>query len=337
VVAESNQTARAAMELMTQEIGQAGFNPQYVNAKTDATAITASATAQCVTLSDIAGINPGDSLAVDTGGAYEQVQVLATSIGALSGQTKCGAANQIKAVFSFCHGTAAAPCSPCPVTTPPQNCAPPISFTSYKFPYPSGILQSQTVSFNGSNITVSNDHVLAFYGDIEFSSNTDYIVYSLYNPTNGTPQQVTINGTNYNLYTLYRSFSPVTYDSSASNTNAHASPLVQNVLYQDITGVNPLGPTGQPIFSYPQPVSVAIIPSTVSVVGTIVLNLCVAVNPKSLETGTQVQWYTMSTQIRPMNLWSAVTVNASTGSKFLPPTPIGLPMAFPSPIANYYF
>src|SRR3989442_7705717 len=58
VTSQSNQSARAAMELMTQEIGQAGFNPQFVNAKTASAAITASPTAQCITLSDINFVFP---------------------------------------------------------------------------------------------------------------------------------------------------------------------------------------------------------------------------------------------------------------------------------------
>ncbi len=214
----------------------------------------------------------------------------------------------------------------------------PFPVASYQFPYPGGILSGATVSWGGTNITVSNDHVLAFYGDINNDRTMNYVVYSLYNPTSGTPPQVTVNGTTYNLYNLYRSITPVTFNSGATIANHAASAFVGNVMYQDITSVsNPTGPTGQPIFAYPNTVTLAITPSTVSVVGTVVINLCVAVNPKALEQGNVVQWYTMATQIRPVNLWGSVTVNVTGGSKYLVQSPVGLPMAFPSSLSNYYF
>jgi len=328
VISESNQTARAAMELMTQEIGQAGFNPQFANSVTDSSSITAAPTGTCVTLNTISGIYPGDYLVVDTGASQETVQVQATTNGALPGKTACATANQIKAVFQYCHGTSTAPC-------PAGGSSTPIPFASYKFPNPSGILQGQTVSFSGSNITVSNDHVLAFFGDIENNQTPQYVVYSLYNPTSAAPISVTINGSTYYLYNLYRSATNLNFGAAINNN--HASPLVENVLYKDITGVGPVGPTGLPIFGYPSNVNVAITPTVVTVVGTVVINLCVAVNPRALETGTQVQWYTMASQIRPVNMWAAVTITSSGGTKYLGQLPQGVPMTFPSPIANYYF
>ena len=121
-----------------------------------------------------------------------------------------------------------------------------------------------------------------------------------------------------------RSVTPVTFSSGAVR-NA-ASPLVRNVLYQDITNTTkPAGPTGQPIFSFPQTYLVGIVPNQVTVVGTVNLNLCVAVNPQSMET-QQVEWFTMATRIRPLNLASAVQVAQAGGFRFLPSLPAGLPM-----------
>ena len=338
VTSESNQTARAGMELVTQEIGQAGFNPQFTNTKTftpGAGGFTPSASVQCMTLSDIKGISPGDWVGVDSGANYELVQVLETSTGSMPTWGTCSAANQIGAIFTMYHDN---------LGTPPHGStlSPNIPVTSYKFPYPGGIVQNKTVSFGGTNITVSNDHILAFYGDINNDGNISYVVYSLYNPTSGTPQAVTIPGSTqtYYLYTLYRSITPVAFHDG--QTNQHASPLVQNVLYQDITatylpGTGPFGPTGQPIFSYPNRVSVAIRPSVVSVVGTVQINLCVAVNPHSMESSGVTQWYTMASQMRPMNLWAAVTANNTGASKYLSDHPRDIPMAFPTPLLNYYF
>jgi prepilin-type N-terminal cleavage/methylation domain-containing protein len=334
VITQSNQAARAGLEVMTQEIGEAGFNPQYTSSITSSVSLTAAVGAQCITLSDASAINPGDWVSVDSGTAYEQVPVLATSTAALSGQTACGGANQIKAVFKQCHNQNLAPC-------PAGGSTGAFLIGSYKFPYPSGILQGQTVSYGGSNKTISNDHILAmFYGDTNNSGNLWYVVYSLYNPSSSTPTSVTIGGQTFYLYTLYRSVTQVTFATGATVT--HAYPLVQNVLYQDINGTNPVGPsavpggTGQPIFTYRFTAPVTMVPSTVSVVGTIVVNLCVAVNPQALETGKAVQWYTLATQVRPVNLWSAVTVNRTGGGRYLPPTPVGLPMLFPT-LSSYYF
>lgn len=338
VTSESNQTARAAMELMTQEIGQAGFNPQFANTKTfdpsGGNYPGPNAGVQCITLSDIKGINPGDWVGVDSGANYELVQVLKTSTGSMPSYSACTAANQIGAIFTMYHDN---------LGTPPHGStlAPNIPVASYKFPYPGGILRNATVSWGGTNVTVSNNSMLAFYGDINNDGKIYYVVYSLYNPSSGSPPQVTIRvgGANqtFYLYNLYRSVTPVPFNSAGSNVNLKASPLVQNVIFQDINTSNPLGPTGQPIFNYPNTVSVAIRPSVVSVVGTLVINLCVAVNPASLESGGVVQWYTMSTQIRPVNLWAAVSINGTGGARYLPNTPVGLPMTFPSPLSSYYF
>jgi len=329
VVSESNQGARAAMQAMAQEIGQAGFNPQFTSSTTSSAVITASPTAQCVTLGSIVGINPGDYLSVDSGSEFEQVEVKATSNAALSGYTKCTGANQISAIFLQCHNNVSGGC-------PAGGTPGPFGFLSDKYPFPSGILQGQTVSYNGSNITISSDHMLAmYYGDSNNSGNLYYVVYSLYNPTSaGNLTSVTINGNSYNLYTLYRSVTPVNY--ATGQTITHAYPLVNNVIYQDITGSNPVGPTGKSMFTF-NTVPVTVVPNVISVVGTVGINISVAVNPSSLEAQNVVQYYTMASQIRPVNLWAAVSINQTGGESFLPPMPVGLPMAFSSPISNYYF
>jgi len=329
VGAESNQGARAAMQAMAQEIGQAGFNPQFTASTTSSATVAASSTAQCVTLASIAGINPGDYMNIDKGAAFEQVKVQATSNAALSGQTKCSSANQISAIFLSCHNDTAGGC-------PATGLTGAFPVASYKFPYASGILQGQTVSYNGSNITVSSDHIQAmYYGDTNNSGNLWYVVYSLYNPTSsGSLASVTINGSSYNLYTLFRSSTQVNY--ATGQTVTHAYPLVDNVVYESLSNASPVGPTGMPLFTYTT-VPVTVVPNTVSVVGTVGIDISVALNPASLEAANVVQYYTMASQIRPLNLWAAVSANSSGGSTFLPPMPVGLPMAFSSPISNYYF
>ncbi len=310
VTSESNQTARAALEVIAQEIGQAGYNPQFSPNKTCSASVTASATAQCVTLNNIDGINPQDWLQVDSGPNSEILQVTGTSTNG-----GCSVANQIKAVFSMNHTPSGSP-AVVPVIT-------------YKFPYPTGILVGTSMS---------DDHDLLFYGDINNEGTIRYVVYSL-NPT--TNPATTVNVTTgaytgtYTLYNLYRSITAVGFPSTASTgTNNAASVLVQNVLYNINTSNSALskGPTGQPIFSYPEEYTVGIVPNQITVVGTIVITLSVAINPKSMESGI-VEWYTMATQIRPLNLAAAVAVNQSGGGKFMAKLPNDLPMNNPS---NYY-
>jgi len=305
VVSEANQSARAAMEVMTQEIGQAGFNPNFTSAKTSNNTVAVSSSPQCVTLSDINEINPGDWLAVDTGPNHELVQVLSTSN--VSG-TPCSAPNQIDAVFLMSHDGS---------TTP-------FPVISYNMPYGSGILQTTGTS---------SDQRLEFFRDINQDGVIRYVVYSLSPESPATT--VSINGTTYTLYDLYRSVTtvpftnlpaPSTYTPPANN---QASPLVTNVLYNT---TNESGPTGDPIFAYPNQIVIGVVPNQITVVGTVVVTISVAVSPKSLEFELP-QWFTMATQIRPLNLQAAITVNNAGGAIYLPPLPKSLPMTFPS---NYY-
>ncbi|TAM83078.1 MAG: prepilin-type N-terminal cleavage/methylation domain-containing protein [Acidobacteria bacterium] len=305
VVSEANQSARAAMEVMTQEIGQAGFNPNFTSAKTSNNTVAVSSNAQCVTLSDINQINPGDWLTVDTGPNQELVQVLSTSN--VSG-TPCSASNQIDAVFLMSHSGSA---TPFPVI-------------SYKMPYGSGILQASGTS---------SGQRLEFFGDINQDGTIRYVVYSLLPASPSVT--ATINGTTYTYCDLYRSVTsvpftnlpaPSTYTPPANN---QASPLVTNVLYNTM---NQSGPAGQPIFAYPNQIVIGVVPNQITVVGTVVVTISVAVSPKSLESGSP-QWFTLATQIRPLNLQAAIVVNNAGGAIYLPPLPKSLPMTFPS---NYY-
>jgi len=216
----------------------------------------------------------------------------------------CAGANQVRVILQFPHTT-------------------PVPVMSYKFPYPTGILTG-TVNTR----TTSTDSKLEFFGDINDDGNINYVVYSL-NPM--TPaNSVSIGGTTYTLYNLYRSITQVAYPAAINQgTNNPASTLVQNVLYNT---TNAAGPTGQPIFGYPQTFIVGINPNQVTVVGTIVVTLSVAVNPQSLESGV-VEWYTLASQMRPLNLAAAITVNQEGGSNYTASAPLDLPMQNP---VSYY-
>jgi prepilin-type N-terminal cleavage/methylation domain-containing protein len=294
VTSEASSGARAALEILSNDIGQAGYNPNFTSNRMCNMPVAANADPQCVTLNDISRINPGDWLSIDTGMNNELIQVVGTTP-----TGSCAQPNQIQGVFVMNH---VSPGSTLPF---PVN--------SYKLPYPTGILLGTGLS---------NDHKLLFYGDINDNGVINYVEYSLA-PTTSPATTVTLKGVSYVLYNLMRSVTPVTF--SAGAVKNPPSPLAQNIMYRDISAANPVGPTGQPVFSFPSVYQVGIVPDQVTVVGTVNINLCVAVNPQSIETAT-VQWFTMSTRIRPINLSSAVNVAQAGGFRFLPPQPAGIPM-----------
>lgn len=323
VVSESNQDARAALEVMTQEIGQAGSNPNFTANKFPAgpsinisSEPVASPTAQCVTLTDVNQIFPNDWVAVDTGPNYELAQVITTSKYTSAPSPACAASITtpwIQVVLQQDHCQSGA--SGCTAPEQPGLSAWPFPIASYKQPYPSGIL---------TGTGTSDDKTLEFFGEINDDGVLNYVVYSLYAPA-GAPT-VAISGNTYTLYTLYRSITPVTFVAGAVNNPA--SPMVQNVLYN--TALKQ-GPTGQPIFST-STITVGVVPNVLTVVGTVVINLSIAVNPQDIETGG-VQYYNLATQIRPVNLTASIAVNNADGGKYLPLQPSGLPMTNP---VTYY-
>jgi hypothetical protein len=325
VVSESNQSARAALEVMAQEIGQAGFNPNFYPNKTSTADITANAQPQCVTISDINGISPGDWVSVDTGINNELVQVVSTS-NAVS--QPCASPNQIEGIFQSCHNDNTVPA--CPAASPLGA----FPIASYKMPFGGGLLYL-------ADNSRSNSQQLEFYGDINQDGIIRYVVYSISPMVPATTVCIpAVAGAcpaanTYTLNNLYRSIktvpftfipTPAGYTAPANNI---ASPMVEKVLF-NTTSLT--GPTGLPIFGYPNPVVVGVVPNQVTVTGTIVVTLCVAVNPRSMETGI-VQWYTMATQIRPLNLSASINVNNNGGGKYLPLIPASLPMTIP---AGYY-
>jgi hypothetical protein len=72
-----------------------------------------------------------------------------------------------------------------------------------------------------------------------------------------------------------------------------------------------------------------VVPNQITVVGTVVVTLSVAVNPQSLEINT-VTWHTMATQIRPLNLTALLGANRAGASKYVSRIPAGLPMTYPT-------
>jgi prepilin-type N-terminal cleavage/methylation domain-containing protein len=372
VISEANQSARAALEVMSQEIGQAGYNPQFYPNKTSTTSVTTNGCNQPIQISDPTGINPGDWVSVDTGANQELVEVFATTASATVTTPAATCANPPNG----CTGTCTFPSGNWIAAKFLMNhTTTPYSISSYKMPYAAGILVSYSTTgqfmyapdctsnltncaANPQSYALSNDQRLEFYGDINQDGTINYVVYSISPmvPTQTVCIPAVASGTpcpaanTYTLYNLYRSIQAVPFPTLPQpptptspvyvpacpgvSCNSQASPMVEKVLYHSSASVTApgsagYGPTGQPIFNFADHQQIGTAPNVYTALGTVVVTLCVAVNPQAMETGT-VQWYSMATQIRPLNLNAAINVNNSNGGLYLAPTPKSLPMAIPA-------
>jgi len=140
---EMTQEARSALEMMTQEISQAGGAHQDVGTTTSAD-VTGSATAQSISLASSNGFTVGDYVDIDLGNAnHELIQI--TNVGT----------NSITGIFRLAHlnGT--------PVRL-------------YPYPYLSGIIPPAGLAANSSATTTT----LRFFGDINNDGNINYIEYA---------------------------------------------------------------------------------------------------------------------------------------------------------------
>lgn len=209
LVAEINQGGRNVLELIAQEILQAGHNPNFSPGTTLTAGVNPSPTAQAATVASNQGMLLGNDVLVDPGGSPERVR-----IAALSGtQTFSG-------VFTSAHAA----------TTPVVSAAQ---------PFPTGIFVPPPAL----------PMLIQFYGSLKGSGTLHYIEYSCFPPasnrTNPCPTTGTtsIAGTTYNLYALYRSYTLVNF-TNPQTANA-GSPMVDNVV-ATAAGV---GPTGASVFA----------------------------------------------------------------------------------------
>ncbi len=149
---DANQGIRAAFELMTTEIGQAGSHGDTTTTLT--AAIPNSTTAQPASVASTAGITEGDWVDVDTGNNNEVVQLTAVGTSTITG------------VFRVAHAKDA-----------------PIRL--FAVPYLTGIPPAAGQAIN-STVSVPT---LRFFGDINGDSTVQYVEYTY--TSNGTTAQIT--------------------------------------------------------------------------------------------------------------------------------------------------
>jgi Tfp pilus assembly protein PilW len=136
-----NQEARAGMEMMTREIGQAGAHGNIHT--TTSAAIGASEDAQTVNVGATTGMMVGEWVDVDAGANWECVQLTAVSASSISG------------IFTMSHGAN-------------------VSVNMFAYPYASGVIPPSGMAVNSS----SNVMTLRFFGDIDNDLVLDYVEYS---------------------------------------------------------------------------------------------------------------------------------------------------------------
>lgn len=95
--ADVHQDLRGAMELMSQEIGQAGLVPIPATLPTLSAAVTSNASAQAVTVSSATSFYLGEYVVADTGTSQETVALTAVNY----------TTNQISGIFTHSHGSGA--------------------------------------------------------------------------------------------------------------------------------------------------------------------------------------------------------------------------------------
>jgi Tfp pilus assembly protein PilW len=142
----ANQEIRAAFEMMTTEIAQAGSHGDRNTTLT--AAVTSSASAQAVTVDSTTGFTAGDYVDVDTGTSREKAQL--TAVGA----------NTLSAPFRTAHAAGA------PVRL-------------FALPFMGGVIPPSGV---GAHST-SSGSTLRFFGDINSDSTVQYVEY-IYDATN---------------------------------------------------------------------------------------------------------------------------------------------------------
>jgi Tfp pilus assembly protein PilW len=140
---EATQEARAGMEMMIQEIAQAGSHMARTDVSTTTSAIIAPLTsAQAVSVNSSTGFNVGDYVEVDVGGSEEEVQITALAAGSLSG------------VFRTAHSSG-------------------VPIRLFALPYQSGVIPPAGLGAN-SSVAVTT---LRFFGDLNGDGILCYVVY----------------------------------------------------------------------------------------------------------------------------------------------------------------
>jgi prepilin-type N-terminal cleavage/methylation domain-containing protein len=227
LLAERNQGARSALELMTQELQQAGHNPNFATNKTLSGAVAPTGAIVDVPVSNTTGIFYGNLIEIGSSSSdpnRETVEVKGDTTHTIT-------STSFPAIVTMSHASGQ------PVF-------------SRSLPYPNGVLYNAAAV--GANQSVSVN-VIQYYGDIEGNGTLRYGEYKLEDTgTTSTLQCTTPSGTeDCHILQLSRYITPIlnpNIPAAKSATTDAFSPLADNILaYPNAAGVF-LNPDQRPIF-----------------------------------------------------------------------------------------
>jgi prepilin-type N-terminal cleavage/methylation domain-containing protein len=229
LLAERNQGARSALELMTLELQQAGHNPNLSTTRSLSAAATQTGGIVSVSVNSTAGIFYGNLVEIGssaTDSNREVVQVTGDSTHTITSTT-------FPAIITLSHASGQA------------------VFTR-SLPFPNGILYNAAAVGTNQSVDVN---LIQYFGDIEGNGSLRYGEYKLAElvpPRTSTLQCTTPSGPqNCHILELSRFITPIMNPNIPANKSATSdtfSPLADNILaFPDGTGVF-FNPDQKPIF-----------------------------------------------------------------------------------------
>jgi prepilin-type N-terminal cleavage/methylation domain-containing protein len=225
LLAERNQGARSALELMTQELQQAGHNPNLSSYPHLTAAVAPTGGIVNIPVNSTTGIFYGNLVEIGSSAADSNREIVEVK----GDSTHTITSTSFPAIITLSHSANQ------PVFT-------------RSLPFPNGILYN--ASAVGTNQSV-NVNVIQYFGDIDGNGTLRYGEYRLVDTgVTSTLQCTTASGTqNCHLLQLSRCTFPILNPNIPANKPAGCfSPLADNILaYPDGSGVF-LNPDQQPIF-----------------------------------------------------------------------------------------
>ena len=217
LLAERNQGARSALELMTQELQQAGHNPNLTVNRTLGAAVTPAGGVVNITVNDTTGIFYGNLVEIGssaTDANRETVTVIGDATHSITSTT-------FPAIPTLPHASGQA------------------VFTR-SLPFPNGILYSAPAVGTGQSVAVN---LIQFFGDIDGNGTLHYGEYKLVDTgnTSSLPCTTASGPQNCHLMELSRFMTSIlnpNIPAAKSATSDTFSPLADNILaYPDASGV----------------------------------------------------------------------------------------------------
>jgi len=229
LLAERNQGARSALELMTLELQQAGHNPNLSTTRSLTAAATQTGGIVSISVNNAAGIFYGNLVEIGSSTSDSNREVVQVT----GDGTHTITSTSFPAIITLSHAANQ------PVFT-------------RSLPFPNGILYNAAAVGTGQTVNVN---LIQYFGDIEGNGSLRYGEYKLAElvpPRTSTLQCTTPSGPqNCHILELSRFITPImnpNIPASKSATSDTFSPLADNILaFPDGTGIF-LNPDQKPIF-----------------------------------------------------------------------------------------